>query len=127
MGNIPKETNKCSEITTSTLLGAINRAMEREYARDLAEQIASGDGIFLELDQLEEICGNLSKVTAMVRLVLNGARIGEFENNFSHDTHIAMRLASEKLETIEQMIEEIMPTKQLPQEMNSPSIQDCAS
>ena len=125
MDNISKETKECSKISASNIVGVIKRTMEREYARDLAGRIISGDGIFLDLDQIEEIRSSLSKVTAMVSLVANGARVGETNDNLSRDAHIAMLLASEELGDVVQTIEESMNSKH--QGVNSPGIRDGSS
>ena len=110
MDQINAGTNNSSDNLTTSIIGSIKRTMAREYEREMEEKILAVKGFFLELEQLAEVRENLAKVTAMVRLVVKGAREEGDDTEFVRYVSAAMGLALQELVQVDEMITENDPS-----------------
>jgi hypothetical protein len=75
--------------------------MANMYEDELEFFISRGQGMFLDNKQMQELHGTLDNVTTMVRLTTKSAWLEKNKSMFSHDVHVAMSHAMEKLDNIE--------------------------
>ena len=80
---------------------SIKVAMAKMYEDEMSAKLACGQVMFLGDKKMQELRGILDNVATMVRLTTKSAWLEKNKSMFSHDVHVAMSHAMEKLDNIE--------------------------
>jgi DNA invertase Pin-like site-specific DNA recombinase len=87
---------------SSLIIQSIKRGLAQEYAREMAEKYISGEGFYLESDQLQTLREKLANVTTTIHLVAKPA----WKEKDRADLNDSIRIAKGSLVEINKMIEE---------------------